>query len=164
MVRPIAVAFLILIFYFQFLECRWTARTGDVTTFNFLGNQIKIPTPAGLTEYTSSVQRLLFNLDREIVQTANGWQICLSNTSQKCKDIIQNATRLARSVSKTLQNLRNENDKMIKKVRGDESQTNCLSCIRSNLNRIFFGFLPQYWINFGLNFGGKYRVCVWSKK
>lgn len=111
-----------------------------------------------MDKYVTSVQRKLDNLDRQINETTSNWKSCVPIAiSRGCRNFLRNATAMGATAANILQNLRKENERLLQTSKGSDSdRAKCLSCVRSSLNRIFFGLLPDYWFQFGLSFGGKF--------
>lgn len=144
------------------IECQLSIRNGKVdepsTNFQFLGQSLRIPVNGGMNTYVTSVQRKLTNLDRQINESTSGWKSCVPiAVSKGCRSFLRNATAMGATAARILQNLRKENERLLQTNKGSDSdRARCLSCVRSSLNRIFFGLLPDYWFQFGLNFGGNF--------
>lgn len=147
------------------IECKWSVRNGKIekpsTNIRFLGHSLKIPLAAGMNDYIGSIRKTLTDLDRKINESSSEWKFCGTNAeSPKCRNVEQNAFTLNAMATQILQNLRIENERLSQKIRGSDDVM-CLSCARSALNRILFGFLPAYWFQFGLSFGGTYFFFLW---
>lgn len=122
----------------------------------FLGHMLRVPIEPGMNAYIASVQNTLTDLDHRITGSTADWKNCATNVgSRKCRTLARDATELGTTAKNILQNLRTENERLLNMNKGgNASRAECLSCVRSGLNRIFFSLLPNYWLSFGLNFGG----------
>lgn len=125
-----------------------------------------------MDDYIASVQKTLTDLDHQINEATAGWKFCSTNVvSIKCRNALRNAPSLSATAANTLQKLCKENERLLQNnATNDSRRARCLTCIGSILKRILFGLLPNYWIQFGLSFGGIFVtrfphkcVCVFSR-
>lgn len=151
------------------IECQLSIRNGKVAeptkNIQFLGHSLRVPVNSQMNTYVASVQKKLATLDRQINETTSGWKSCLPNAvSKSCRSVLRNVTAIGATAARALQNLRKENERLLQANKGrDSDRARCLNCVRSSLNRIFFGLLPDYWFQFGLSFGGNFVTASYLK-